>query len=111
MRQNSFIGNYTIMDIKQFVACWAEQKETLLDDYYLTNRLKEVGLPPEQLEQFKHAVDAILTDSMYSLLLGLDGAAAIGSIQQPYVISTANGQVLSHGDGELEAQAWREFRT
>lgn len=98
------------MDIKQFVACWSQEKEVLLNDDYLTDRLREVGLPPEQLEQFKHAVDVILTDSMYSLLLGLDGAAAVGSIQQPYVISTANGQVISHENGELEAQAWREFR-
>jgi len=99
------------MNAKQFVSGWRQEKETFLNDAYLTDKLREVGLPPEQLKPFKRAVDAILTDSMYSLLLGLDGAAAIGSIQQPYVVSTVNGQVISHGDGELEAQAWRIFRT
>lgn len=98
------------MNAKQFVTCWGLEKATLLDDDYLTDILREVGLPEEQLQQFKRAVDGILTDAMYTLLLGLDGATAIGNIQQPYVISTANGKVISNSDGELEAEAWREFR-
>lgn len=98
------------MNAKQFVACWSLEKATLLGDDYLTDKLREVGLPDEQLQQFKNAVDGILTDAMYTLLLGLDGATAIGNVQQPYVISTANGEVISNGNGELEIEAWRELR-
>ena len=51
----------------------------------------------------------MLTDVFYTLLLGLDGAASLGGVQAAYRILTAEGLEVSAGDGELEAEAWKQF--
>ncbi|KWT68142.1 hypothetical protein APV28_3336 [Comamonas testosteroni] len=45
---------------------------------------------------------------MYTLLLGLDGAASIGGEQQTYTLHDEDGNLISDG-GELEAAAWEAF--
>ena len=55
-------------------------------------------------------IDDVLTDSLYSVLLGLDGAGSIGGTQQAYSIQSENGEsVLSAGSGELEGAAYEAF--
>jgi hypothetical protein len=56
----------------------------------------------------REVLDAALTDTMYSLLLGLDGAASIGGDQQAYKIQDEDGNLLSTC-GELEAAAHKVF--
>jgi hypothetical protein len=45
---------------------------------------------------------------MYTLLLGLDGEANIGGIQQPYIIHDETGAVIAM-PGEIEAAASNLF--
>ncbi|CUR47581.1 hypothetical protein BN2364_3140 [Alloalcanivorax xenomutans] len=53
-------------------------------------------------------MDVALTDVFYTLLLGLDGSAGIGGIQEAYTIRDEQGNTLS-GNGELEAAAYEQF--
>ena len=51
---------------------------------------------------------SIETDAFYTLLLGLDGAASIGDVQQMYQIRDEKGNpILDSGD--LEVEAWEQF--
>jgi len=48
----------------------------------------------------------MLTDVFYSILLGLDGAANIGGIQQQYKIYDENNNLIS---GDFEGAAYEIF--
>jgi hypothetical protein len=54
-------------------------------------------------------VDGVLTDAFYTLLLGLDGSASIGGVQQCYDLRDESGDKIT-GDGELEAAAFTHFQ-
>ena len=103
------------MNAQQFVSHWIELKAELLEAFLgeqskaeVAVQLQRLGLKSEQSELLRGAVDGMLRDTMYTLLLGLDGAASIGSNQQRYSIADENGNVISNC-GELEAEAWRQF--
>jgi hypothetical protein len=51
----------------------------------------------------------VLTDTFYTLLLGLDGSASIGGIQQTYKIYGEDGKLISDC-GEIEAEAAEAFQ-
>ncbi len=53
-------------------------------------------------------VDVILTDTFYTLLLGLDGSASIGDSQEAYRILDEQGELVSDC-GDLEAEAYEHF--
>jgi len=53
-------------------------------------------------------VGDILTDTFYTLLLGLDGEASIGGVQSSYKIHDKNGNEISSA-GDIEAEAWEQF--
>jgi len=72
--------------------------------------LRQAGLSDSQREIVHAALDAALTDAYYTILLGLDGAAALGGVQQSYRIADEAGNVVSEGDGELEAAAFEIFQ-
>jgi hypothetical protein len=69
----------------------------VLDDLQLTEETRAGVLK---------ALDLALTDAFYSLLLALDGCAALGSEQEQYRLYAADGQLLT---GELEAHAFEVF--
>ena len=103
------------MNAQQFVSHWLELKSELLEAFVgeqstaeAATQLRRLGLTPEQNDQLRVAIDGILTDTMYTLLLGLDGAASIGTDQQPYTIADQEGNVISRG-GELAEAAWSAF--
>ena len=103
------------MNAEQFVSHWLELKAELIEAFLgessqteVATQVQRMGLTPEQNGLLLRAVDGMLRDTMYTLLLGLDGAASIGSNQQPYTITDEEGNVISKS-GELEAEAWRQF--
>lgn len=103
------------MDSKQFVENWVNLKSELLlsfmnahEESEVAARIEALGFTPMQHEQLRAILDSVLRDTMYTLLLGLDGAASIGGEQQTYTLHDEDGNLISDG-GELEAAAWEAF--
>ena len=68
-----------------------------------------LGISPEQARGVREILELALTDTMDSLLLGLDGAASIGGRQESYQLFSESGDQLS-GAGRLEEAAWKVFQ-
>ncbi|WP_232776383.1 hypothetical protein [Comamonas testosteroni] len=103
------------MNSKQFVENWVNLKSELLlsfmnahEESEVAARIEALELTPKQHEQLRAILDSVLRDTMYTLLLGLDGAASIGGEQQTYTLHDEDGNLISDG-GELEAAAWEAF--
>ena len=73
-----------------------------------TTCFKDLNLDIDQTAQLKIALNALLTDAFYTILLGLDGTATIGSVQHDYKIYNDNGDELTGGD--IEAYAYEYFQ-
>lgn len=79
------------MTATEFISNWLELRSELLKDFLegnteVASQLKSLELSAEQTGILRQAVDGILRDTMYTLLLGLDGCASIGSSQQSYTL-------------------------
>lgn len=103
------------MTSRDFALLCKAEKESLLNTYFGATDtaagvlIHEMGLAPAQMTLMRQVVDTILTDAMYALLLGLDGAASIGGSQQPYQLRDEQGNLLT--GGELESEAWHAFHS
>ncbi|GAA4844680.1 hypothetical protein [Algivirga pacifica] len=106
------------MNTEEFVKAFHEEKQDILIEYLSENTESEVGqlikslnLTDQQADIMKKVVDGILTDTFYSILLGLDGCASIGSIQEAYVLKDENGNQICGGklQGEIEGLAYEYF--
>ena len=93
----------------------SEEKDTLIGSYFASDPRTVVGeqiaslqLSAEQRELLRQIVDGALTDMCYTILLGLDGATSLGSLQQQeFRLSDEEGNPLT--GGELEASAFEVF--
>jgi hypothetical protein len=104
------------MNAKEFVACWRIEKESLVvlftDSSAKTiagQKIQSLNLSDKQQVIMKEIVDSILTDTFYTLLLGLDGEASIGGVQHTYKISDEMGNLISDC-GEIESEAFNQFQ-
>ena len=77
----------------------------------VTAFIERASLTPEQRKLILAALDTALTDAFYTMLLALDGAASLGDNQQIYTLHDELGNVVSAGDGALEAAAWNAFHS
>jgi len=68
--------------------------------------LKDAKLTEAQIDVVKTFVSAALTDALYTVLLGLDGAASIGTNQVLYRLCDEGQNLLS---GNIESYAWEYF--
>ncbi|MBI1891266.1 MAG: hypothetical protein HYS18_11500 [Burkholderiales bacterium] len=103
------------MNAEEFVESWRREKEILLRSFmsesgssFVAAKIRSMDLSEDQLAEMRSVLDAALTDTMYTLLLGLDGAASIGDIQQTYKILDEDGRLISES-GDIESEAWRQF--
>ena len=103
------------MNCQEFVKAFRDEKDWQMRDYFSDDpktvpgtEIKELGLSEEQIEGLKRAFDACLTDTYYTVLLGLDGSAGIGGMQHTFKIYDELGTVLSEC-GDLEAEAYEQF--
>ena len=101
------------MTTKEFVEAFYNEKQSFLKEYISENSETEVGLlikslnlTGKQNEIMKEVLDTTLTDIFYTILLGLDGCASIGGIQEMYELKDENGNQLS---GEIEGYAYEYF--
>jgi len=103
------------MNASEFVSCWRREKDELLrlftdpsSQSAVAHKINSLNLSAEKQEITKEIVDEILTDSFFTLLLGLDGAANIGGIQASYALHDEHGNVV-YSPGELEEEAYSQF--
>jgi len=79
------------------------------EDTAVSVLIERLGLNEEQKKNLRKAFDCALTDTYYSLLLGLDGAAGIGECQEVFSIYDEEKNLISKC-GDLEAEAWEQFQ-
>ncbi|WP_444909960.1 hypothetical protein [Microbulbifer sp. TRSA005] len=103
------------MDAKEFVKRWKIEKEDLLKLYTsgseeteVASIIKNMELNPNQQKLMVSVLDGVLTDTFYSLLLGLDGSGSIGGTQHRFKVYDESGNLVSDC-GDLESEAWEQF--
>jgi hypothetical protein len=102
------------MDQRGFVLSFRRERDAMLASYvapvpdtYVGRLLHEAQLDDTQREKVVEALGTAITDVLYTVLLGLDGCAAIGGTQQAYRIADESGAIISTGKGgELEELAF-----
>lgn len=101
------------MTPEEFVKEFSQLKSYIESNYFSDSsdisRVKELtdaGLNDQQVEVVKELLSDALTDSLYTVLLGLDGCASIGSQQISYNLKDEDGNQIS---GDIESLAWEEF--
>ncbi|MFJ1365261.1 hypothetical protein ACILDU_02295 [Capnocytophaga canimorsus] len=103
------------MNAEEFVALCFQEKESTLQEYFNTgsqtkvskiiNALIKSGMQKNDLYAL---VDLILSETYYTLLLGLDGEASLGNKQVGYKIFDEKGNLLNER-GEIEVAAFKHF--
>ena len=102
-----------MMSSEEFVSEFYELKSQLETNYFSDNnensRLSELvnaGLTDEQIYIVKNITSDLLTDALYTILLGLDGCASIGNKQIDYKLLDECGNEIT---GNIESFAWEKF--
>lgn len=105
------------MGPKEFASIFLAEKNSLMETYFVkseetmvSNLIEKANLNDDQRAMVMSAMDAALTDTLYTILLSLDGSASLGDIQQSYKITAEDGSIVSNGDGALEIAAWEVFQ-
>lgn len=103
------------MNADDFARQCRHEKDAMLASYFGKSAETQVGieirdmnLDEPKLLALRQILDRVLTDAFYTLLLGLDGAASIGEVQQCFDVRDESGERIT-GDGELEAAAFTSF--
>lgn len=104
------------MTSKEFIELFYKEKNNLLKIYFDNLEGTEVGLDikslkleEDKIEIMKTILDKVIIDTMYTILLGLDGSASIGDVQQMYEVYDENGCNLT-SSGEIEEYAYEYFQ-
>lgn len=104
------------MTAEDFVRLLRSEKNQLLHSYLdnasgseVAGRLSDLDCSAVQMEEIRAILNSALTDAFYTILLGLDGAASLGGIQQGYHVQDESGADICTGDGSLEALAYDYF--
>ena len=101
------------MNTEELVKAFYNEKQDFLKEYLSENPETEVGqlikslnLTKEQSLIMEKVMNSALTDVFYTILLGLDGCASIGGIQEMYELKDENGNQLN---GKIEGYAYEYF--
>ena len=100
---------------EQFVKLCYDEKEAILSEYFrdgsqtiVAEKLRslfEKGIGKDELYEL---LNLVLNENYYTLLLGLDGEAALGNVQNAYKLYDEDGNLLNEC-GEIEEAAYRYF--
>lgn len=100
----------------EFVSHWRTEKDGLLDlfmgigsETLVSQKILSMGLCEQQTVALRDVLNLALTDTFYTLLLGLDGAASIGGVQHSYRVLDEEGFLIC-GDGHVEAEAYAQLQ-
>lgn len=97
------------MNADDFAKLCRQEKDSILKDYAEGSRLAALRLDDSQASSLRTLLNDALTDAFYTLLLGLDGCASIGGVQQVYKVHDESGNLISDC-GDLEAAAYEHFQ-
>ena len=102
------------MNTEELVKAFYTEKQDFLKEYLSENSETEVGqlikslnLTDEQNVIMEKVMNSTLTDVFYTILLGIDGSASIGGVQETYELKDENGNLLN---GEIEGYAYEYFQ-
>ncbi|MEO0982674.1 MAG: hypothetical protein AAFX03_08485 [Pseudomonadota bacterium] len=103
------------MTPQAFAKAFHDEKLSLLSTYFTSSdetavaaEIAKMGLSQEQMETLKNVLGLVLDDTFYTILLGLDGSASIGGVQQLYSVFDESGTRIG-GEGDIEAAAYEQF--
>jgi len=104
------------MDSKEFVANCKKEKDRQMKSYLsgdgntqVSTFMNELKLSDSQSKTMEQLLDCVLTDTYYTLLLGLDGSTGIGDMQHTFKMYDEDGNLISDC-GELESEAYEQFQ-
>lgn len=104
------------MNAAEFVALWKKHAESLYSDYTcgdgqtaVSKLLLELKLDDDRAVTVKKMIETLLIDTHYAFLMGLDGCANIGGVQQNYRVLDEDGNAI-YETGDLEAEAYEQFQ-
>jgi len=107
------------MNAEEFVKNFYIEKQNILNtsfDFksefksYVAIKIGELNLDEIETENLKNIISAILNDTFYTILLGLDGSANIGNnMQEIFKIYDEENNLISNC-GEIEALAYEYFQ-
>lgn len=100
----------------EFVRHWRMEKDGLLELFMsktgetsASQKLASMSLSEQQTIALREVLNLALTDTFYTLLVGLDGAASIGGVKHSYRVLDEDGRLLC-GDGRVEAEAYAQLQ-
>ncbi|OAM30034.1 MULTISPECIES: hypothetical protein [Eikenella] len=105
MSADELARNFYLEKLKFLSSCFEEQPA---HPSAVNAKIKALLLNDAQAAQLKEVIDMLLDDVFYTILLGLDGECAIGSVQQTYKIYDEQSRLISDC-GELEVSAGKYF--
>jgi len=104
------------MNTQQFVKNFRDEMESQFREYTsdepetaVGKLLSELQLSGQDREKLHQAVRFLLIDTYYTVLLGLDGCATLGSSQHTFKVYDEDGNLISEC-GDIEAEAWEQFQ-
>lgn len=100
------------MDGAQFAGHCNALRAELVNDFThrasgseVAARIATLGLDDRQARQMTAILDTVVRDTVYTMLLALDGAASLGGCQQQFTVTDEDGNVIE----DIEAAAWECF--
>ncbi len=105
------------MTAEEFVKNWYQEKQHILNSCFdhqseyrslVSAKIEALHLNESQTEKLRDLISDLLTDTFYTLLLGMDGSAAIGTSQESFKIYDENNHLISEC-GDLEGFAYEYF--
>lgn len=105
------------MTTQEFVKNFYQEKQNILNSCFdnqseyrtlVSTKIEELNLDKFQTEKLKEVISSLLTDTFYTILLGLDGSASIGNSQESFKIFDEDDNLISEG-GDLEGFAYEYF--
>lgn len=104
------------MTAKEFAKLFYLEKNDMINNYFnnlddteVGLGIKDLNLDKQQIKKVKSIIDSVITDTMYTILLGLDGEASIGDNQESYEIYDETGNKIST-PGDIEQYAYEYFQ-
>ena len=100
------------MDGAQFAGHCNALRAELVNDFThrasgseVAAKIAALGLDDQQALQLTAILDTVVRDTLYTMLLALDGAASLGGCQQQFTVTDEDGNVIE----DIEAAAWECF--
>ena len=103
------------MTPENFAKEFYKEKKKSADLYFdfekrteVSELIKSLNLDDKGNERIRQIINGILTDTLYTILLGIDGATVIGENQELYKLLDEEGKEIT--GGEIEVEAWEYFQ-